>query len=1211
MSEITYLDFDLQIYGTEGNYSAQVLDSPAGQAHTRFTSPFDDKELEIFYLRIGRPRRGVRSLDSLEMETAREYGGKLFKAVFDEEIYACYRSSLTAAEKEGKGLRIRLHEASPDLCDLPWEYLYNPSIGRFLALSTETPVVRYLDLPHPPQVLSVTPPLKMLVMISRPHNLGVLDTDTEWGRLQKALEPLVQQGLLTVERVAPATLSALQHAQRRGDYHIFHFIGHGDYDERAEDGVLILEDDNGNPRPWTGKDLGAVLEWRHLRLVVLNACEGARTSRSDPFAGVARSLVQQGLTAVIAMQFEITDQAAITFAHEFYLALADGYPVDAALVEARRAIFAQGNDIEWGTPVYFTRAQDGRIFNIQPSQTIPLPSPMAPSQSIETAAAGERSIQSPALLSKETQKQAEKLYEDGLSAIYLGDLARANELLQRVLSIQPDHQAAVEKLGQVKGQINLVERYQQAQICIEKQDWAGARKLLEPLVEEAPRFRDVGIKLKEVKKLLQLEELYEDARRLSAANEWQAVLNAFKRINKLDPQYADPDKLLATAQRGYQEQSKQERLDGLYHQALNAMEAENWVEASKLFKQVQVEAPNYRDTSALLARVSTQVKNQADGKRPAVIAHPSRQAKTTLSAPIEWISKNIKSISILLGALLGVLVIGYILIFLRPWQSKTPAPGITETMTGQTPEATGMTTGLIPEATQTTSGETLLDGLPIMTIQASEQALRTVAFSPDDTQLASAGEDRIVSIWDVKTGSEQHHKTAHADIITSLAWSPDGKQLASGSDDQSIRIWDIATMQEVKTLLGHEDFVLSIAWSPGGKWLASGGREYRVIVWDIEGETIHSSATIDTSFYGVSWSPDEKYIAASTRDSVLIIDPATGKIDQELPAGEGDNLAVAWSPDSQYLAAGGQDNVVYVWKSFSRSEFIGSESTITALAWSPDSHYLASSGYDGKIRIWDITTGSEQVEDFVLPPSSSNLFSLDWSSDGNRLAGAGADGDIFIWDTSGLITGLIPSPTIAVTSTLPAPTPTPVTARFDAPVGTAEERAALIVGAHCWPGDWFDANGFLTKSNFGYYTGANLNLNTPTFDSDLNAPVYAIGDGTVIYAGEPEFDIRVVIIRHKGAMVRLPDGTQKQMTVYSRYRALDYPLLVTQGEQVSRGQQIGIIGNYQGSNMSFLAFDVSYTDLLVENPWEGAIESSELVLANFVDPCQFLIDNHK
>jgi hypothetical protein len=74
---------------------------------------------------------------------------------------------------------------------------------------------------------------------------------------------------------------------------------------------------------------------------------------------------------VIAMQFEIADDVASTFAHEFYGALADGLPIDAAVTEARKAIFAGGREIEWATPVLYLRAPDGRIFDVAPSASPP------------------------------------------------------------------------------------------------------------------------------------------------------------------------------------------------------------------------------------------------------------------------------------------------------------------------------------------------------------------------------------------------------------------------------------------------------------------------------------------------------------------------------------------------------------------------------------------------------------------------------------------------------------------------------------------------------------------------------------------------------------------------------------------------------------------------------------------------------------------------
>ena len=144
-----YLDFDLCIEGSSSGYRARVLSSPAGQAHAEFSPPFSDLELENFDLRLGRTRRGVRRLDSPEMETAKSFGGRLFEALFDEGVQGCLRSSLDEADRQEAGLRIRIRLAdAPELANLPWEYLYNSALNRFMCLSRDTPLIRYLELPE-------------------------------------------------------------------------------------------------------------------------------------------------------------------------------------------------------------------------------------------------------------------------------------------------------------------------------------------------------------------------------------------------------------------------------------------------------------------------------------------------------------------------------------------------------------------------------------------------------------------------------------------------------------------------------------------------------------------------------------------------------------------------------------------------------------------------------------------------------------------------------------------------------------------------------------------------------------------------------------------------------------------------------------------------------------------------------------------------------
>jgi hypothetical protein len=349
MAGVTYQNFDLRIErGATGaaetppRYRATVFASPAGEANTEFTL-------------------------AVPQDAAPEVAGRLmFEAAFSGEVLTALRRSLDKVAQHDAGLRIRLRLADvPELTNLPWEALYDPSRDRFLALSSETPLVRYLDLPEAIEPLKTQPPLRILPVMASPQDLPPLDLAAELAALRDALADLTGRGLIEIEPQAPRTLAALRDALRRRPYHIIHFLGHGDLDVATGEGFQILEDRMGGPRPVTGQALGAILgDHRSLRLVLLNACRGAAATAHSPYAGVAGRLVQQAIPAVLAMRTAISDPAAVAFAHEFYTAIADGYAVDAATSEARKALFTEGLAGEWATPVLFMRAADGRVFDL-------------------------------------------------------------------------------------------------------------------------------------------------------------------------------------------------------------------------------------------------------------------------------------------------------------------------------------------------------------------------------------------------------------------------------------------------------------------------------------------------------------------------------------------------------------------------------------------------------------------------------------------------------------------------------------------------------------------------------------------------------------------------------------------------------------------------------------------------------------------------------
>jgi len=372
MGQSPFQDFVIRIERADEGYRVEVQ-CAAGEAEAPFHLPFDDKDLKIFLLETSRSRKPAnRGRIPEPMQKTKDFGGRLFDAVINGAVRDVFTLARHDAERGGYGLRIQLRLGSaPELANLPWEFMFD---GRdFVALTSATPLVRYLDLPNTPRPMTVTLPLRILVTISSPINLEPLDLEAERQRVEDALGPLRERGTVEIEYTDEPSLSALQRALRKAKsagrpFHVWHYLGHGAYDPNAQASVLMFCDESGVAAPVDGFQLGTMFaSYPDTRLALLNACEGARSEGEDPFAGVATALVERGIPAVIGMQFEITDQAAITFAGAFYSAVVDGLPVDSALVDARLAVFFLPNWVEWATPVLFMRVHDGRLFDVQES----------------------------------------------------------------------------------------------------------------------------------------------------------------------------------------------------------------------------------------------------------------------------------------------------------------------------------------------------------------------------------------------------------------------------------------------------------------------------------------------------------------------------------------------------------------------------------------------------------------------------------------------------------------------------------------------------------------------------------------------------------------------------------------------------------------------------------------------------------------------------
>ncbi|MCX5231998.1 CHAT domain-containing protein [Streptomyces sp. NPDC006553] len=365
--------FALEISGGEGRYSVTATSGTS--------PPVSVRDVSLNVERI-RERSGTLQNESRPLSTrggsrktavalrdrdARAIGDELFGALFPGEVGGLYAERRQQAAARGENLRMMLRMTAPELTTLPWELIHNPDFG-FLCLEDE--VVRCVDLASlplgpPPTHLQV----RVTGMVSAPPFERSLNVKGEERNLRKSLQRLTERKFARLRWVNAVNWTTLMNefTAESGGCHVFHYVGHGAYDSEQGAGALVFSDELGRRQLISGDSVGRAIQQAPLRpqLVVLNGCETGKGSHDELFSSVAAALLQF-VPAVVAMQFAVTDAAAVAFSRYFYQALVGlGRPVDMAVHQGRVAMLLQDeHSLEWATPVLYVRDdRDIRLFD--------------------------------------------------------------------------------------------------------------------------------------------------------------------------------------------------------------------------------------------------------------------------------------------------------------------------------------------------------------------------------------------------------------------------------------------------------------------------------------------------------------------------------------------------------------------------------------------------------------------------------------------------------------------------------------------------------------------------------------------------------------------------------------------------------------------------------------------------------------------------------
>ncbi len=295
------------------------------------------------------------------------FGALLYRTLFNGEVGAFFEQTLKNIP-EGERLRVQLsfQEEASDLARLPWEYLYCPDTetrpGFFLSTRVELVLSRYMPLSTGRQALAPEEgPLRILIVVSQPQDLQPVISEP-------VIEAIRQMANITINILDKPTVDNFLEKLEKTRPHVLHFIGHGRFNKEDKKGEIALLGPDEQNVAWI-RDRKFIEFFGQMRskprLVFLHLCEGATIDFSANFAGLTPQLIRGGIQAVVAMQYPITNRAAIAFSRAFYRELAKGEPIDHAVQRARWMITIDDpkayDSRVFGTPVLYMHSRDGII----------------------------------------------------------------------------------------------------------------------------------------------------------------------------------------------------------------------------------------------------------------------------------------------------------------------------------------------------------------------------------------------------------------------------------------------------------------------------------------------------------------------------------------------------------------------------------------------------------------------------------------------------------------------------------------------------------------------------------------------------------------------------------------------------------------------------------------------------------------------------------
>jgi WD40 repeat protein len=276
-----------------------------------------------------------------------------------------------------------------------------------------------------------------------------------------------------------------------------------------------------------------------------------------------------------------------------------------------------------------------------------------------------------------------------------------------------------------------------------------------------------------------------------------------------------------------------------------------------------------------------------------------------------------------------------------------------------------------------------------------------VSLSTDGTQLATAGEDKKIKVWNTKDGSMMFEVDMAAATPTTVAIRGDKLQLTAAGSDNKLYLWPL-TAQGAGAVVNVElpSTVVDLCYSVDGEKLAIACTDKQLRVFDsADAILLEMNASAET-LTSVAFTPDGLALAAGAGNAG-IFQPLS--LVRHLLGHEGAVTTAVFIPDGTAVISGGADKTLRFWTLADGRQartFTGAVDAITDAAVSADGATLVASSSDKFTRTWNLTTTTPTVAPALNIPHASVVHAVSISANGGRVSTAAEDGVVRVWDVA-------------------------------------------------------------------------------------------------------------------------------------------------------------------------------------------------------------------